>query len=118
RVLLPPWDERLFPMVAWWWLGILFGGVLTEPPPSSARLLTVVVPVCFFAAAAFRALLGFARQQGLRLPVRPALAVAVALFAANSLYGYFVTFTPLRISGGPHAELATELAGTLGRLGP
>ena len=118
RVLLPPWDERLFPMVAWWVLGIVGGGMLTEPPPSSARLLTVVVPVCFFAAAAFSKTVALVQRFGWGLPATPALAVGVTLFAINSLYGYFVAFTPLRISGGQHAELATALSGTLQEVHP
>jgi hypothetical protein len=35
---------------------------------------------------------------------------AVALFATSSLCVYFVDFSPQRRAGGPHAELATEVA--------
>jgi hypothetical protein len=117
RVLLQPGHVRLGAMVVWWWAGTILGGVLTEMPPVSARLVTLTIPVCFFCALALWIVLQRARRY-VRLPVRSLLAAAAALFAAISVHQYFVRFTPLRISGGRHAELATELAPVLNRRTP
>ena len=109
RSLLARHDVRLFPLVVWWWLAIVFGGMLTENPPSSMRLITLAVPVCSFIALAIWRLLGLIPRQTPRLRAS-LLATAIVAFGAVSLKTYFLDFTPQRRAGGPHAELATELA--------
>lgn len=109
-------DWRLAPMVAWWWGGIILGGMLTESPPSSQRLITTSVPACFFIALAVWEVLSLAETAVSQLPKRILAAVTVAVFAVISLQGYFLDFTPQRLYGGRHAELATDLAPLLNEL--
>lgn len=107
---------RLAPMVAWWWGGMILGGMLTESPPSSQRLITLSVPVCFFIALAFWEIATLAKNA-LSFVSRDVLLVAGALaFGFSSLSTYFIDYTPQRIYGGRHAELATELASPLNGL--
>lgn len=101
--------QRIAPMVAWWWGGILMGGMLTESPPSSQRLITVSVPVCFFIVLALWELLGLLERGVRNLPKRALLVLLTVAFGLISLKTYFVDFTPQRIYGGHHAELATDL---------
>lgn len=116
RLFTPEIGRRLAPMIAWWWGGILLGGMMTESPPSSQRLVTVAVPTCFLLAFILIELLRLTRQSLPRLPEKALLAVAVTAFAFVSLKTYFVDYTPQRIYGGSHAELATQIAPTLNRL--
>ncbi len=109
-------DWRLAPMVAWWWGGIILGGMLTESPPSSQRLITTSVPACFFTALAIWEVLSLAQAAIPQLPKRFLATTAVAIFAVISLQGYFLDFTPQRLYGGRHAELATDLAPLLNEL--
>ena len=102
--------QRAAPMLAWWLLGTVLGGALTVSPPSSQRLIGLSVPVCFFIALA---LSGLTRRVGWRVRrFRPRVGIAAGcgLFALMSLHTYFVRYTPQRIYGGRHAELATMLA--------
>ena len=107
-------NPRYAPMVAWWWGGMLLGGFLTESPPSSQRLITVAVPVSFFLVEAMRQLIRLG--SGVRRDGIPSwlanglLACGVLIFAAASVKLYFAEYLPLRIYGGPNAELATEIA--------
>lgn len=103
-------DQRLAPMVAWWWGGMIFGGMLTESPPSSQRLITLSVPVCFLIALALWEIKRLAERGFAGFPGRLVVGVLVALFATNSLVTYFLEYTPQRLYGGSHAELATEIA--------
>jgi hypothetical protein len=104
-------QKRLAPMVAWWWAGMLLGGMLTESPPSSQRLITLAVPTCFLIVLALQRLLAAVRRTVVpRLPVDAAVLSATALFAVTSVVSYFVHYTPQRIYGGQHAELATTIA--------
>ncbi len=109
-------DVRLAPMVAWWWGGMILGGMLTESPPSSQRLITLAVPVCFFIALILWEIVRLGRQAIDGFPQRPLLIMTVAAFAVISLHTYFITYTPQRISGGPHAKLATTIAPRLNEL--
>ena len=107
-------NPRYAPMVAWWWGGMLLGGFLTESPPSSQRLITLAVPVSFFLAVAMwqiiRLVLGvLAYGKYPRWLANGLLAGVVILFSVTSLRLYFVEYTPLRIYGGPNAELATTI---------
>lgn len=111
-------DDRLAPMAIWWWMGVVFGGVLTESPPSSQRLITLSVPVCFFIALALWEIVRLARKGIVGVPGRALIAILVLLFALGSLVTYFLEFTPRRIAGGSHAELATEVAPRLRELSP
>ncbi|MCL4844334.1 MAG: glycosyltransferase family 39 protein [Bryobacteraceae bacterium] len=102
--------RRAAPMLMWWLLGTVLGGALTVSPPSSQRLIGLSVPVCFFVALA----LGGVMKQACRQVrgIRPGVGIVAgcALFAAVSLHTYFSEYTPRRIYGGRHAELATMLA--------
>ncbi|MEM7117113.1 MAG: glycosyltransferase family 39 protein [Chloroflexota bacterium] len=108
--------QRLAPMVAWWWGGMLLGGMLTESPPSSQRLITLSVPVCFFLALALWELTKLAQEAIKGVPFNAVLAVGAVAFGYYSLSTYFVDYTPQRIYGGQHAELATQVAPTLNGL--
>lgn len=109
-------DSRLAPMVAWWWGGILLGGMMTESPPSSQRLITLAVPVCFFLALASWELAALAESSFHRVPRRGLLVLVALFFSYYSLKTYFIDYTPQRIYGGAHAELATELAPMLNEM--
>jgi hypothetical protein len=110
------WAAKAMPMWAWWLLGTVLGGALTESPPSSMRLVGLSVPVCFLMAVALTWGLRHARRRWRGLPLRPAVAAGCVLFAAVSLHTYFVRYSPQRIYGGRHAELATMLAPEYRRL--
>jgi 4-amino-4-deoxy-L-arabinose transferase-like glycosyltransferase len=109
-------DMRLAPMVAWWWGGMILGGMLTESPPSSQRLITLAVPTCFFVGLMLWEMVQLGAKGIKRFPQRPLLVLAVTAFALISLKTYFIDFTPLRLFGGPHAALATEIAPRLNEL--
>jgi 4-amino-4-deoxy-L-arabinose transferase-like glycosyltransferase len=109
-------DVRLAPMVAWWWGGMILGGMLTESPPSSQRLITLAVPTCFFIGLILWEIGQLGRQGFAWFPQRPFLLLSVMAFASISLTTYFIDYTPQRISGGPHAGLATEIAPRLNEL--
>ena len=109
-------EERLAPLVIWWWGGILIGGMLTESPPSTQRLVSLTVPVCFFIVLALWRIIEVAHAALVDVPRRWLLAAGVLAFAVVSLDTYFLDFTPQRIYGGHHAELATELAPLLREL--
>ena len=109
-------DVRLAPMVAWWWGGMILGGMLTESPPSSQRLITLAVPTTFFIALMLWELVQLGSRAIERFPQRPLLILAVGAFAVVSLHTYFIDYTPQRISGGPHAGLATVIAPRLNEL--
>jgi len=108
--------QRLAPMVAWWWGGVLMGGMLTESPPSTQRLITTSVPTCFFVALALWQLLKLADAAIAGVPRRALMALGVLAFAVISLQTYFLEYTPQRIYGGQHAELATTLAPLLNEM--
>lgn len=108
--------QRLAPMVAWWWGGVLMGGMLTESPPSTQRLITTSVPACFFVALALWQLLKLADLAIAGVPRRALMALGVLAFAVVSLQTYFLDYTPQRIYGGQHAELATTLAPLLNEM--
>ena len=110
RVLVPPGDKTLAPMVAWWWAGTLLGGVLTVTPPASMRLVSLAVPVMFLLAYGVMVILRVARRALPALPVNAILIGVVAIFGYQSLHMYFVEFSPQRIYGSHRAEQATELA--------
>lgn len=109
-------SRRLAPLVVWWWAGMIAGGLLTESPPSSQRLITLSVPVCFFIAVALWQIAVLAQRAIGAVPARALLSVGLLAFAAISLHTYFLDFTPKRIYGGNHAELATDLAPLLNEL--
>jgi hypothetical protein len=109
-------DQRLAPMVAWWWGGMILGGMLTESPPSSQRLITLAIPVCFFIALALWEVAHLASRAIEGLSVNALLGTGVLLFSLISLTTYFLAFTPQRLYGGTHAELATEIAPFLDEL--
>jgi hypothetical protein len=111
-------NPRYAPLIAWWWGGMLLGGFLTESPPSSQRLITVAVPVSFFLAVAMWQLIRlglgvFSHNGHSRWAANSLLVVGIFLFAVTSVRLYFVEYLPMRIYGGPNAELATELASRL-----
>jgi len=107
-------QTRMAPLVAWWWGGMILGGMLTESPPSSQRLITLAIPTCFFIVLGLTRLLEAVRGAAVRrLPVEATVLILVSIFAIFSIRTYFVDYTPHRIYGGPHAELATVLAPTL-----
>lgn len=113
-------SQRLAPIVIWWWLGMVFGGMLTDTTPSSQRLITLAVPVTVFIAVVMNAA---ANRIGRLVPGRRVSrslvsGFAVLAFATISLYTYFIDYTPRRIAGGPHAELATDIAPRLRTLAP
>lgn len=114
--------KSLFPMIAWWWGGMLLGGMLTIDPPASQRIVTLALPVCFFIALAMGKLLRLAQRAAAGFSgfflARAIMVVGAATIGFASLHTYFVDYTPKRIYGGQHAELATELAPVLRRLGP
>jgi hypothetical protein len=118
RALMPGADRRLFPMVVWWWGGIILGGMLTLRPPATMRLITLAVPVCFFIALAMQELVRLLRRALTRVPVNVLMAIGVLSFSVISLKTYFVDFSPKRLSGGPQAEVATEIGPILEELGP
>ncbi len=103
-------NQRLAPMVIWWWSGMILGGMLTESPPSSMRLVVLTVPVCYFIALAMWRVIELAGASIFKVPTRAIMAFGVIIFGLISLWTYFVEFSPKRIYGGSHAELATELA--------
>ncbi|HSM55796.1 MAG TPA: glycosyltransferase family 39 protein [Candidatus Sulfomarinibacteraceae bacterium] len=103
-------EQRLAPMVAWWWGGMIAGGMLTESPPSSQRLITLSVPVCFFIAVALWQVAHLVQRAIRGAPAQLILGAGVLLFAVSSLQTYFMEYTPQRIYGGQHAELASEMA--------
>jgi len=108
--------QRLIPMVVWWWSGMILGGMLTVNPPSSQRLITLAVPVCFFIALAGWEIIQLAGNYMDSLPANALLFMLVLAFGAISLKTYFIEFTPQRLYGGRHAELATEIAPFLNKL--
>lgn len=116
RILRRTGDRQLAPMVAWWWGGILLGGMMTESPPSSQRLITLAVPVCFFIALAIWELATLAEGSLTNVPRKGVVALMVFSFSFYSLKTYLVDYSPQRIYGGPHAELATELAPILNEM--
>ena len=104
-------------MVVWWWAGMLLGGMLTESPPSSQRLITLAIPTCFFIILALRRLLTAIKRSVVPcLLVNATTMAVVAVFAVSSAASYFADYTPRRIYGGQHAELATTMAPELDRL--
>jgi hypothetical protein len=104
-------SRRLAPMVIWWWAGVVLGGVLTENPPSSSRLITLAVPTCFFVVFGLRTILTVIRAGVARaLPVDGLMAAAIGVFGCASVLFYFAEYTPRRVYGGAHAELATTIA--------
>jgi hypothetical protein len=109
-------DARSAPMVAWWWTGMILGGMLTESPPSSQRLITLAIPVCYFIGLALWEWLQLSSKAFRGVPIKALLAIAVLAFGINSLMTYFSEYIPQRIYGGPHAELATEIAPQLREL--
>jgi len=110
-VVTRPGDGRLAPMVVWWWAAMLLGGTLTESAPTSQRLVTLTVPTCFFIVLALERLLGAVRRALIpRMPVDVTVLAAVVVFGVSSVLFYVADYTPLRIFGGPHAELSTILA--------
>jgi hypothetical protein len=112
-------DKRLFPMVAWWWTGIILGGMLTIDTPSTQRIVTSSVPACFFIALGVQKLVALARSSTLFKGQGSAAMVATAvLFAVISLKTYFFDFSPLRLTGTLHAEMATQMRPILVELGP
>jgi hypothetical protein len=74
------------------------------------RLTTTAIPVCFFIALAMWKLILLAKKAYAGLPSTVLFSIGVLLFSYISLKTYFVDFTPKRIYGGQHAELATETA--------
>lgn len=116
RLLQKAPGRQIAPMVAWWWGGVLLGGMLTESPPSSQRLITLAVPACFLVALALWQLVQLTQDALGSVPVPWVLAVGAVAFASYSLTTYFVEYTPQRLYGGHHAELATELAPQLNEL--
>lgn len=109
-------DTHLAPLVAWWWGGMILGGMLTESPPSSQRLITLSVPACFFITLALWEIVRLGEPLFTPRWERLLMTGMAIVFAGISLYTYFVTFTPQRIYGGPHALLATETAPRLDEL--
>ena len=104
-------QTRLAPLVAWWWGGMLLGGMLTESPPSSQRLITLAVPTCFFIVLGLTRLAQAVRRAAVpRLPVAALVLGVTAVFSVTSAVSYFADYSPRRIYGGAHAELATVLA--------
>ncbi|MFW5943459.1 MAG: glycosyltransferase family 39 protein [Chloroflexota bacterium] len=113
------WDrseQRLAPMVAWWWGGMIAGGMLTESPPSSQRLITLSVPACFFIAVTLWQLARLVQRAIRGMPAQLVVGAGVLLFAVSSLQTYFLEYTPQRIYGGQHAELASEMAPLLNQM--
>jgi 4-amino-4-deoxy-L-arabinose transferase-like glycosyltransferase len=102
--------QRLAPMVIWWWSGMFLGGMLTESPPSSMRLVVLSVPVCYFIALATWRVIKLADIAITRVPAKALMVLGVLIFGLVSVRTYFVDYSPQRIYGGGHAELATELA--------
>ncbi len=106
-------NRRLAPMVAWWWGAMLLGGAFTESPPSSMRLITLSVPAVFFVALTLLRSVQVLRYalatRHAALFVRPLLTGAVVLFSLQSIWWYFVEYTPQRIYGNPDAVVATAL---------
>ena len=117
RALVPGGDKRYFPMVAWWWGGMILGSFLTLAPPASMRLVTLTVPACFFIALAMWQLIRLGRKAVTRVPANALLVAGVFLFSFIGLKMYLVDFTPLRITGGGHAEISTEIAPIMQHLG-
>ncbi|MCB8943629.1 MAG: hypothetical protein H6658_07730 [Ardenticatenaceae bacterium] len=111
-------DPRSAGMVAWWWGGMLLGGMLTESPPSSQRLITLAIPTCFFIGLAIWEVVQLMGKSFHRIPQKGMLGLGAFLFSIISLTTYFADYTPQRIYGGPHAELATEIAPKLRELAP
>ncbi|MCA9976258.1 MAG: glycosyltransferase family 39 protein, partial [Anaerolineales bacterium] len=110
RLATPKVGRRIASLVAWWWGGMILGGMLTESPPSSQRLITLAVPTCFFLAFILIELLKLGRQAVGRMPEKAVTVVFLTVFAFTSLKTYFLDYTPLRIYGGPNAEMATQIA--------
>lgn len=111
-------DSRGAGMVAWWWGGMLLGGMFTESPPSSQRLITLAIPVCYFIGAALWELIQLTKKSFGGTFTNWVLAGGVIIFSITSLSTYFIDYTPQRIYGGPHAELATEIVPQLRELAP
>ena len=111
-------NSRTAAMSAWWWGGMVLGGMLTESPPSSQRLITLAIPTCFFIGLALWELALLIRKSFYKVSEKGILILAVGLFSVVSLATYFADYTPKRIYGGPHAELATEIAPRLRELSP
>ena len=111
-------DSRSAPMVAWWWGGMILGGLLTESPPSSQRLITLSIPTCFFIGMALSDLTQLIRKSLWDIPTKAIMALGALLFASLSIFTYFADYSPQRIYGGPHAELATEIVPQLRELAP
>ncbi len=103
-------NQKLLPFVGWWWGGILLGSMLTESPPSSQRLVTLIVPSLFFIALALDRIIQALYRAIPRLHGNLLYYIFLMVFAFNSLYLYFMTYTPQRIFGGGPAEAATILA--------
>jgi hypothetical protein len=117
-VMLATWavltrrGRRLWPWVAWWWCGLLTVS-LTHPAGSAARLVTLSVPSCFLMALALERVAIIVRRCWPRLRPGVIMTLGGVLFAVISLKTYWVNYLPQRTCGGPHALLATELAGRL-----
>ena len=103
-------NQKFLPFALWWWAGTLLGSMLTESPPSSQRLVTLIVPSLFFTAFAFDRLIQMLRRAVPQLRGSLLYDIFVLIFAFNSLYFYFIEYTPRRAFGGPPAETATLLA--------
>ena len=103
-------DQRYLPFAAWWWGGTLLGSMLTESPPSSQRLVTLIVPSLFFVAFTLDRLIQMLRRGIPQLRGNLLYYIFLLVFAFNSLFFYFVEYTPRRAFGGGPAEAATILA--------
>lgn len=103
-------NQKFLPFAAWWWGGTLLGSMLTESPPSSQRLVTLIVPSLFFVAFAVDRLIQMLRRAIPQLRGNLLYYIFLLIFAFNSLFFYFVEYTPRRAFGGGPAESATILA--------
>lgn len=99
-------------LVIWLVLGIFFGSTILENPPTSPSFIIVTLPALFFVALGLDKLL-FLAGRVLKPLARWRYALAgvfVALFAAWSLYSYFLVFTPAYSYGGDPNWIAADLA--------
>jgi hypothetical protein len=116
RAFFPRKEKSHFMMAAWWWGAVILGGVLTESPPSSQRMISLVIPVCYFITVALWEILKLGEDIFPKIPGDTIMIFAVIVFGWISLNTYFADYSPLKISGGPNAELANLTAPQLREL--
>jgi 4-amino-4-deoxy-L-arabinose transferase-like glycosyltransferase len=104
-------QRRHFLLLLWFWSVIITGGMLTESPPSSQRLVIAIPAVALLVAIGLEESVGLA-QKILALDRKwehGLLSLLALVLVVDSVYFYFVEYSPERRYGGQNGETATMM---------